>query len=185
MDECRAGDSESSRSHYSFLNHESWFRISSVRSSATNAPRLSRARLPGRRHAGARVAHSSRAPARGDCESVRQQRQMDGCGQSAPFSAQGQADHLAFDGGRAVASRNIRSQAEAGRDARQADARKHDEGETARAVAGQGAVVLRPATQVQEVREVRRGDLRAVRTHRLGGGRPLHHPLDDHRSDQS
>src|SRR5437899_1261291 len=101
-------------------------------------------------------------------------------GQPAALSAESQTGYLAYNGGRTLAPRDLRLQAEAGRDAQRADAGKLHQGQTDRAVAGTETAVLRTTAQVPQVRQIRRRDLRTVRADRFSGGRNLHHPLDDH-----
>ncbi len=101
------------------------------------------------------------------------------------LSRQGQARHLSVPGGRAFAPGDLRLQAEARRDERQAHARIDDQGPADRAAPGQAAHLLRPAVRLQEIRQIRPGDLRAVSAHRQRGGRYLHHPLHVDGADQS
>ena len=84
-------------------------------------------------------------------------------------SGQGETRHLADDGRRALAPGNVRLETQAGRDARQADAGKLDQGPAARAAPGPEAGLLRAADEVRRnwVRAGRR-DLRAVSADRLG-----------------
>ena len=67
----------------------------------------------------------------------------------------------------------------------QADAGVVHQGPADRAAAGPAADLLRAAARLQEVRQVRPGDLRAVPAHRQRRRRHLHHPLDVDRADQS
>jgi hypothetical protein len=84
----------------------------------------------------------------------------------AASSGEGQAGDLPLHGRRAVASGNARPQAEAGRDARPADARVVHQGQPIAQLQGR-ADLLGAAASVQKVRRVGAGNLRDLSAYRL------------------
>ena len=129
------------------------------------------ARWRSARLAGPRAVDASRAARGPACRTAagRQSRRATaggGVGPPAAHPAEGQARHLALHGRRAVAPGDVRLQAEARRDARQADARVVHQGPADRPAPGAEAELLRAAARVQEVRQVGPGDLRALPAHR-------------------
>ena len=100
-------------------------------------------------------------------------------------SRQGQAGHLALHGRRAVAPRDVRLQAEAGRDERPADARVVHQGPADRPAPGPEAQLLR-ARSIRSRSTASRARRSVEIFPHIGSSRRrhLHHPLDAHRSDQ-
>jgi hypothetical protein len=90
-----------------------------------------------------------------------------GRGQSARFRSQSQARHLPLSSRRTLASGNLRLQAEASGNGREAHARKLHEGPADRATSRQRTQMLRAAVRVQNVRQIRPADLRIIPAHRL------------------
>ena len=88
----------------------------------------------------------------------------------APSSGESQARYLSLSGGRPIAPRDVRLQAQARRDEQQTDARVLDQGATAGPAAGPVTGLLWTAARVPQVWQVGARDLRVVSTHRQRRG---------------
>ena len=92
--------------------------------------------------------------------------------------------HLPLPGRRPQPPRNVRPQAEAGRNARPVDAGIVHQRPAARPAPGSAAEVLRPAVRIQEIRPVGPVAVRTLPASRNRRRRHLRRPLDVHRADQ-
>ena len=105
--------------------------------------------------------------------------------QPAALHAEGQARHLPVHGRRPVAPGDVRLQAEAGRDERQADAGVVHQGPADRPAPGREAELLR-ARSTRSRSAASRARRSATIFPHIGASRrrDLHRPLDAHRGDQ-
>ena len=109
---------------------------------------------------------------------ISQAAEMAGRRQSSALPPEGQAGHLALHGRRPFAPGDLRLQAQARRNERQADAGiVSPRASRSRSSRASSSSCFAPQYAVQEVRQVRAGDLRAVPAYRLDRRRHLHHPL--------